>query len=140
MTADGNQPGRIQPETIRLKGIVPSITANDLARSVAWYRDTVGFHVQDAHEYEGRVVGYTLKAGDQMLLLNQDDGAKGLNRVKGQGIRLYLECSQDLDQVAAAIKARGGTLASEPEDQTWGARSFDLVDPDGFAFTIMKWL
>ena len=140
MKPENAQPQRSQPETLRLKGIVPSITANDLATSVAWYRDKVGFHVEDAHEWEGRVVGYTLKAGEQMLLLNQDDGAKGLNRTKGQGLRLYLETTQEVDAVAAAIRARGGTLASEPEDQSWGARSFDLVDPDGFAFTIMAWL
>ena len=38
--------------------------------------------------------------------------------------------------LAGAIRERGGTLASEPADMPWGARAFDLVDPDGFRLTI----
>ncbi len=36
--------------------------------------------------------------------------------------------------IAAAIKARGGKLVSEPVDQSWGARTFNLVDPDGYRY------
>jgi uncharacterized glyoxalase superfamily protein PhnB len=56
--------------------------------------------------------------------------------VKGQGIRIYLQTTQDVDGVAAAIKDRGGELASEPEDMPWGARAFNLIDPDGILLTI----
>jgi uncharacterized glyoxalase superfamily protein PhnB len=128
---------RSKPESLRLRGLVPSLTVKDLHASVAWYRDVVGFHVQEAHDWEGEVRGYTLVAGTQRILINQDDFAKG-QRVKGQGLRMYLETSQDVDRVAADIKARGGTLASEPEDQPWGPRAFNLVDPDGFLFTVMS--
>ena len=38
--------------------------------------------------------------------------------------------------VAAAIKARGGELDSEPTDRPWGARDFSVVDPDGFRISI----
>jgi uncharacterized glyoxalase superfamily protein PhnB len=126
---------RRERESLRLRGLTPSLTANDLEASVAWYRDVVGFTVEEAHEWEGEVRGYTLVAGAQRILISQDDGAKG-QRVKGQGMRMYLETAQDVDQLAARITARGGTLESEPADQPWGARTFDLKDPDGFLFTI----
>jgi len=129
---------RSQPETLRLRGLAPSITVRDLQASLAWYRDVVGFHVDSAHEHEGVVRGYTLAAGTQHILIGQDDGAKGADRVKGLGMRFYLETTQDVDEIAAGITARGGTLASEPADMPWGPRAFDLVDPDGFAFTIMS--
>lgn len=131
-----NQYRRHQPETLRLRGVVPSLTASDLEASLKWYRDRVGFHVEEAHESDGAVVAYTLIAGAQRLFLSQDDGKKGRDRVKGQGFRLFLETVQDVDILAAAIKRRGGKLASEPADQPWGGRAFDLVDPDGFTFTI----
>ena len=43
---------------------------------------------------------------------------------------------QDIDEVAAGIKARGGTLDQEPTDQPWGARDLAVSDPDGFKITI----
>ena len=129
---------RANPETLRVQGIVPAFTATDLQASLTFYRDHLGFHVDQAHEWEGKVMGYTLVAGTQRLLLNQDDGAKGV-RVKGLGMRLYLEATQPVDQVAADIKARGGSLDSEPEDTEWGARAFSVTDPDGFNLTILNW-
>lgn len=130
------RPERRKAETLRVRSITPSITANDFAASLAWYRDVVGFVVKDLWEEGGRAVGAELVAGSEMLILTQDDGLKGKNRVKGQGIRLYLSTGQDVDDVAANIKARGGSLASEPADTPWGTRAFSLVDPDGFNLTI----
>ncbi len=134
-TDDGERRDREAPQTLRLKQIVPSITASDLQKSLHWYRDVVGFHLEDTYEEDGVLKGVALVAGTQRVYLSQDDGAKG-ERMKGQGLRLYFVASQDVDGVADAIRARGGTLASEPEDMPWGARSFNLVDPDGFLITI----
>ena len=133
---DGERVERDQPETLRLRGISPGITVDDLAASLEWYCEVVGFHLAETFEHEGEVRGAVLKAGRQTLMLSQDDWAKGSDRDKGQGIRLWLQASQDVDDVAAAIKERGGTLDSEPADMPWGARAFDLVDPDGFLLTI----
>jgi uncharacterized glyoxalase superfamily protein PhnB len=41
-----------------------------------------------------------------------------------------------VDKLAALIKARGGRLTHEPEDQPWGERDFGVLDPDGFKITI----
>ncbi|MBI2401351.1 MAG: VOC family protein [Gemmatimonadetes bacterium] len=127
---------RRQPESLRLRDIAPSLTVNDLQASLAWYRDVLGFTVYETWEHEGKLAGASLKAGSAYVNLSQDDWAKGRDRVKGEGFRLYLSTRQNLDQIAAAIKARGGKLASEPTDQPWGARTFNLVDPDGFKLTI----
>ena len=129
---------RNHPETIRVRALVPSITVRDLATSLIWYRDVVGFHVDEAHDFEGEVRGYTLMAGAQQFLISQDDFAKGKDRIKGLGMRFYLQTAQDVDEMAAAIKGRGGILDSEPADMPWGARAFDIVDPDGFRFTILR--
>ena len=124
------------PETLRLRSIAPSLTVNDVQVSIAWYRDIVGFVVKQEWEHDGKVMGATLVAGSAQLLIGQDDGAKGWDRVKGEGFRLYLNTAQGVDEVANNIKARGGTLATEPADMPWGGRAFSLVDPDGFQLTI----
>lgn len=113
-----------------------SLTVSDLARSIAWYRDVVGFTIDREHERGGRVIAVSLRAGDVRILIGQDDGAKGMDRVKGDGFSLMIATSQPIDEIATGIKARGGTLASEPMDTPWGGRVVRLQDPDGFRLAI----
>ena len=127
---------RRQPESLRLTDLSVSMTVNDLARSREWYCDILGFHKAEEWVREGRVVGMRLVAGTYSIMIGQDDFAKGRDRVKGLGSRFYMETRQDVDQLAARIKAKGARLDSEPIDEPWGARAFTLSDPDGFKFTI----
>lgn len=131
---DRRKPNR--PESLRCRGLSVGITVGDLQASLAWYRDVVGFTVLDTYERDGVVAGASLVAGNVRISLNQDDWAKGRDRVKGQGIGLYLSTAQDVDGVAAHIKAHGVELAADPADMPWGGRSFSVVDPDGFKWTI----
>lgn len=127
---------RKQPETLRLRSIAPSITATDLQASLAWYRDVLGFTVAEEYKQDDRLMGVRLMAGSVQLLLTQDDFAKGRDRQKGAGLRFFCMTAQDVDQLAAAVKERGGKLTHEPTDQPWGARDFGVVDPDGFNISI----
>jgi uncharacterized glyoxalase superfamily protein PhnB len=56
--------------------------------------------------------------------------------VKGEGFSLMITTDDDIDELAARIKAAGVTLDLEPADMPWGARVFRLHDPDGFRLTI----
>ena len=113
-----------------------SLTVKDLQKSLTWYQDVVGFAVDQKHEREGKLRAVSLKAGDVRLLINQDDGAKGWDRVKGDGFSLQLTTDQNIDEIANRIKKLGGSLDSEPADMPWGARVFRLRDPDGFKLVI----
>jgi uncharacterized glyoxalase superfamily protein PhnB len=134
--SDTERPERTQPETFRARALTASFTVNDLAKSLAWYRDVVGFTVDQEHERAGKVVAVSLKAGEVRILLGQDDGAKGMNRDKGAGMSIMLSTAQSVDGIAARIKERGGVLATEPTDMPWGARVFRIADPDGFKIAI----
>lgn len=127
---------RQQPENLRLRSIAPSITASDFDKSLAWYRDILGCVVGETMEHEGKVVGAILRAGAIEIYLNQDDFAKGRDRVKGVGFRLYATTAQDIDAVASAIESRGGVLLEKPTDRPWGTRDFAVVDPDGFVISV----
>jgi lactoylglutathione lyase len=111
---------------------------NDLERSVRFYTEVLGFIVKERWTEGGVMRGAMLKAGVCQLGLAQDDWAKGRDRVKGQGMRLYCKTAQDIDALAARIKAAGRTLTEEPKDQPWGARTFSVDDPDGFHLTIYR--
>lgn len=114
-----------------------SLTVADLARSVAWYRDVLGFTVAREYSPRGTLVAVALSAGGIEILLTQENGAQGSERVKGQGFSMQLtvgEGARDIDTLAAGIVARGGALEDPPFDG-FGARAFRLRDPDGF-----KWV
>jgi uncharacterized glyoxalase superfamily protein PhnB len=96
----------------------------------------VGFTVDRRYEREGKLRAVALKAGDVRLLIGQDDGAKGWDRVKGEGFSLQITTDQNVDEIANRIRELGGTLESEPADMPWGARVFRLQDPDGFKLVI----
>src|SRR6266853_5183038 len=101
-------------ETLRGRRLDAALTVKDLQKSLAWYCDVVGFTVDRKHEREGKLIAVSLQAGDVRILINQDDGAKGLDRVKGEGFSLQITTDQNIDDIAKRIKERGSTLDTEP--------------------------
>ncbi|MGI9628770.1 MAG: VOC family protein [Longimicrobiales bacterium] len=121
----------------QLRTGTPILTVGDIQASIGWYTDILGLELaQEWKTDSGEVMGATLTAGGLDFNLAQDDFAKGKDRVKGVGLRLYCETDQDVDQLAADIKGRGGSLDHEPTTQPWGARDFGITDPDGFKISI----
>ncbi|GAC1480775.1 MAG: hypothetical protein NVS1B4_25990 [Gemmatimonadaceae bacterium] len=123
------------PEPLVATTLSASLTATNLETSLAWYRDVLGFTVARTFERAGILFAASLRAGTVPILLTQDDGAKGAERVKGVGISLRLTTAQDIDELARRVRERGATLDSEPVD-AFGARVFRLRDPDGFRLVI----
>ena len=127
---------RKQPESLRLHSAGPSFTVDDLDKSLAFYRDVLGFTQKDQWTENGVVTGVELVAGSVTFWLGQDDWKKGRGRVKGEGFRLYCGTTQDIDALAARVRSTGTPLADEPRDMEWGGRAFAVRDPDGFLVTI----
>jgi len=123
-------------EPLHATALTAAMTVRSLPESLAWYRDVVGFTVDREHQREGVLVAVSLRAGAVRILLAQDDGAKGVDRIKGEGISLQLTTDQDVDAIARRIRDGGGTLESDPVDTPWGARVFRFRDPDGFKLVV----
>ena len=114
-----------------------ALTVKDIQKSLAWYRDVFGFAVdQEFKSPDGQLRGVAMRAGAVRILINQDDGAKGWDRMKGQGFALQLVTEQSIDDVANRIKGAGGTLSLEPMDAPWGVRIFRIEDLDGFKWSV----
>ncbi|HUQ82935.1 MAG TPA: VOC family protein [Gemmatimonadaceae bacterium] len=118
------------------RAVIISLTGKDLARTIAFYRDVIGFTVEYVMESDGKPTSASVRSGAARLVLNQDDGGRGWERVKGEGFAITFDTAQDIDAVAAGIKARGGTLVMEPTDMSWGVRMLRFVDPDGYRIGI----
>ena len=110
-----------------------SITCKDLEATIRFYHEAIGFEVARTYENEGKLAGAIVVAGDCSIVLNQDDGKLGWDRIKGQGFYLQINVATaaDVDAAAARIRSAGGTLLNEPSDRPWGVRMFQFRDLDG---------
>jgi predicted lactoylglutathione lyase len=133
--AKSRRPKRHQPESLRLRSAAPGLTVNDLQKSLAFYRDALGFIAGEEWRENGELRGIELKAGAVAMWLTQDDWKQGRDRKKGIGCRTFFITAQDVDRIAARVKAAGGNLLHEPETR-YGFRDIGVEDPDGFRMTI----
>ena len=130
---------RAESAALALRSASPSFTVNDLEKSLAFYRDVLGFGIEETwKDDDGKVRGVELKAGDVSFMIGQDDWKKGRDRRKGEGFRIFCETNRDVDAIAKRIEAKGGRLDQGPTDQPWGMRDISLTDPDGFRITIAR--
>jgi lactoylglutathione lyase len=128
---------RKERETLRLRSFEPTLTVNDIERSVRFYTDVLGFIVIEQLTDGAVLQGALMKAGVCTLGLSQDDWAKGRDRKKGEGMRLWCHTAQDIDALALRITAAGGRLTDEPKNQPSGSRTISVKDPDGFLLTFV---
>ena len=120
---------------LRAKTLSPTLTVDNLQESVTFF-EGLGFGVDERWEENGTLLGVMLRAGEAQIGLSQDDWKKGRDRKKGVGLRIYVNTTQNIDQVAADAKKAGIALDTEPHDTPWGSRAFEVTDPSGFSLTI----
>lgn len=126
----------IQQATTQINGIVPTLTVDDLQKSISLF-EALGFAVDERWEENGTLFGVMVRAGTLQIGLNQDDWKKGRDRQKGIGVRLAISTTRSgVDEIAARLKGAGIALKSEPHDTEWQSRAFEIVDPSGFLLTI----
>lgn len=103
---------------------VTVFTVSSIEESTKYYRDRLGFGV--AFEY-GTPVSYVgLKEGDVSLHLI---ASSRNNRLAGRGaVSIFVD---DVDALHADLLRRGARIQSEPKDQNYGIRDFDVTDLDG---------
>lgn len=123
-------------EDVQISAIVPTLTVDDLQKSIAFY-EALGFAIEDRWEEKGTLLGVMLRAGKTQISLSQDDWKKGRDRKKGIGVRLSISTTPgNVDEMAKRAKSAGITLKSEPHDTEWKSRAFEVADPTGFLLTV----
>ena len=92
----------------------------DLARSLAFYSDQLGFEV-------GFVAESMAEFSDAGIVLDEEAAFErpGVPVIVGLGV-------DDVDAVYADLRARGCAVAEPPADRPWGVRNFYITDPDGY--------
>src|SRR6476660_2400728 len=124
-------------EAVQISAIVPTLTVDDLQKSIAFY-EALGFTIDEKWEEKGTLFGVMMRAGKSQIGLNQDDWKKGRDRQKGIGVRLSISAPGSVDEIAKRAKNAGITLKSEPRDTEWRSRAFEVSDPSGFLLTVFS--
>jgi len=110
------------------------IYAKDVARSLAFYHDMLGFKLIEDFRYEGRSVYARLHApgGDGTIALHQAGPGVPLS---SEGVRLYFEVG-DLDGFCRKLQQKGFYITQLPRMMPWGWRHAYLNDPDGHEISL----
>ena len=125
-------------EAVQISAIVPTLTVDDLQKSIAFY-EALGFVIDERWEEQGTLLGVRLRAGRAQIGLSQDDWKKGRDRKKGIGVRVSISTTPGtVDEIARRARNAGITLTSEPHDTEWKSRAFEVSDPSGFLLTIFS--
>jgi catechol 2,3-dioxygenase-like lactoylglutathione lyase family enzyme len=124
---------------------VTSITAllqvYDMHKSVAFYRDILGFEVVGKYEPDGHFYWAMLKHGDATLMLNakyEDEHRPSKpERVAGHNdLTLYLGCP-NVDEAYTHLCGKGCEV-KEPETTHYRMKQLNVNDPDGFTLCFQQ--
>ena len=105
-------------------GAAPVVTVTDIAKSVAYYRDALGFTVR--FEY-GAPTFYVCLCRDRVDIHLVAAGQT--RRLPGNsGVVVFVD---DVDGLHAELVKRGAQVTKAPQNYDYGMREFNVSDPDG---------
>lgn len=112
-----------------LQTIWPLIWVTDMQRSLAHYRDGLGFELVAAWELPEGIAWCRLKRGPVCLMLQVAPGDVP-PPVEGQAAELFILCD-DACALHAEFVARG-IKATQPQRMEYAMLQFRVNDPDGY--------
>ncbi|GAB4025806.1 glyoxalase superfamily protein [Spirosoma gilvum] len=109
-----------------LEKTVPILYSADVARSLAYYIDVLGF--SEKWEWDNPpTFGGVVKDDVEIFFCKEDQGHPGT------WICLMVD---HVDAYYDQIKANGATILSAPADEPWQMREMSVQDPDGHILRI----
>ncbi|MFL6822510.1 MAG: bleomycin resistance protein [Xanthobacteraceae bacterium] len=109
-------------------GAATVFIVSDIAKSIEYYRDALGFEV--TFQY-GKPTFYACLCRDEIALHLL--AAHETEQLPGHGgICVFVK---DVDGVYAELAGRGAKVLKPPQNYDYGMRDFDVVDPDGNRLT-----
>jgi uncharacterized protein len=131
---------------------VITLGVDDLERSLAFYRDGLGFpssgitgtqYAGDDEHPAGDAVMFTLEDGLILSLYPRSELAKdagvGAERVAGSGFSIghLVDGREEVDRILDLAGRAGGTVLGPAHERPWGIYSGYFSDPDGHLWEIV---
>jgi len=124
-----------------LRKLTPNLIVSDVARSLAWYRDVLGFSVELTVPDAAPFVFAMVKSGNVEIMLNAREAATAeypafAERPIGGTLTLFIDIV-DIEQAYAVLKDQV-TVVMPLEKKWYGVTEFAFTDPDGYVLTFAE--
>lgn len=118
---------------MNIVGLVPLLNVEDVGASVYFYKDALGFHLEESYEQDGATVWACLRFQDVRVMLHQPPWAESDAR---RGARSYADTVlyfwvADARELHADL-ARRGYPVGPMQGGDGSMEEFYLRDPDGY--------
>jgi catechol 2,3-dioxygenase-like lactoylglutathione lyase family enzyme len=125
----------------RITKITPNLVVSDVERSLAFYRDVLGFSVAVTVPARGPFVFASVRSGPVEVYLNAPGPAFAeypafQGRPIGGTFTLFLEV-EDISAAHDDLKDRV-TVVMPLEKKWYGVTEFAILDPDGYVITFAE--
>lgn len=126
---------------MKFASVTPNLIVADIDRSIAFYRDVLGFSVQATVPQAAPFVFAWMQRDDIGVFLNtvgsvKDDHPELAARPIGGTNTLYIaieaiDAESGIESLYEAVRARARVVML-PTTQFYGMREFGIEDPDGY--------
>jgi uncharacterized glyoxalase superfamily protein PhnB len=134
------------------------LTSKDVKRSIAFYRDTLGFSLEHSWPDDEKPMWASMILDGQSVMIGAALPPEALAKMHcnseetewvklqwqelsenrpGVGIQVYLQV-KDVDAHYKHVTAKGAKTYRSPKDQFYGIRDYLLEDPDGYRLMFYK--
>jgi lactoylglutathione lyase len=127
--------------TITFSSVTPNLVVSDMNRSVAFYRDVLGFELHESVPDREPFAFAWMKRGEVSIFLNDLGSVREeypglLSRPIGGTFTMFII----MEGVDALHEAIGGKAAivMPLADKFYGMREFAVQDPDGYVITFAE--
>jgi uncharacterized glyoxalase superfamily protein PhnB len=114
-----------------LTSVSPVLLVSDVDRSVAYYRDRLGFDCQVYGEPPNFASVWRDEAIVLLALADQAERIVPNWRIADKISNVYIRVD-DADAIYAEVQERGAPIDYTIYDTPWGHREFGVQDPDGY--------
>jgi catechol 2,3-dioxygenase-like lactoylglutathione lyase family enzyme len=119
-----------QPE---MQGISPFFIVSNVDRTIAFYRDKLGFETRFQQPNQNPFFAILGRDGVQLFVKSDSDVPPLPNPQRHPSMRwdAYIY-APDPDALASELTDRGATFSAPLQDTHDGLRGFEISDPDGY--------
>jgi catechol 2,3-dioxygenase-like lactoylglutathione lyase family enzyme len=125
---------------MKAKISIVTLGVTDLARSLAFYRDGLGFETHNYKDGDGiamlRMEGSWLSLYPRDALAEDAQVPGGGSGFPGFTLANNVESETTVDEVFAFAVAAGARAVKAPQEVFWGGYSGYFADPDGFLWEV----
>ena len=121
-------------------GVQPTLPVRDVAASVAYYRDVLGFEADFLHGDPptfGRVMKGDRTFGDPVYIRFARAAPAAPVPTAGE---VAIHVGRDVDGLFRAYQSLGVPTIHPPRSEPWGLREFRVLDPDGHTLRFAGYL